>query len=1110
MAWVVNRTIHDAMLDQLCPDIVAKNMSEADREVLERERLRNATKGELGIFGEMQACFKGNTLMPGFLERDGAGQFVVDIGLGYDAQETRLAVKNGFVVFSFDLLPTNIRLIKDAVADDSRFVFVELQRQGDHWVVPELQQPPAGKGFAYVFNAAIADEETTVRFPENAPRSYTQSILDGKRNGAGIEVPVLPLKKFLPKWLSHIDYLKIDTQGYELKVMNGCLDMLQHTRYIAYEFSPWLMKRAHSGNPMELLQLLPRMGSLCYTASPAREHLRAGIPWPIETWYKYLDEGKSNGLGHNIRPNDPYGPWVDIFCYWPFVDAPSLQTAGAPPAPSGAAPMTKVATPALSDPSWVVNRTIHDAMLDQLCPDIVTKNMSEADREVLERERLRNATKGELGIFGEMQACFKGNTLMPGFLERDGVGQFVVDIGLGYDAQETRLAVKNGFVVFSFDLLPTNIRLIQDAVADDPRFVFVELQRQGDHWVVPELQQPPAGKGFAYVFNAAIADEETTVRFPENAPRSYTQSILDGKRNRGGIEVPVLPLKKFLPKWLSHIDYLKIDTQGYELKVMNGCLDMLQHTRYIAYEFSPWLMKRAHSGNPMELLQLLPRMGSLCYTASPAREHLRAGIPWPIETWYKYLDEGKSNGLGHNIRPNDPYGPWVDIFCYWPFVDAPSLQTAGAPPAPSGAAPMTQVVQKLYSMPIPSPPPQPHSEPQHTLPPETTLTSDPSWVVNRTIHDAMLDQLCPDIVAKNMSEADREVLERERLRNATKGELGIFGEMQACFKGNTLMPGFLERDGAGQFVVDIGLGYDAQETRLAVKNGFVVFSFDLLPTNIRLIKDAVADDSRFVFVELQRQGDHWVVPELQQPPAGKGFAYVFNAAIADEETTVRFPENAPRSYTQSILDGKRNRGGIEVPVLPLKKFLPKWLSHIDYLKIDTQGYELKVMNGCLDMLQHTRYIAYEFSPWLMKRAHSGNPMELLQLLPRMGSLCYTASPAREHLRAGIPWPIETWYKYLDEGKSNGLGHNIGRNDPYGPWVDIFCYWPFVDSPSFRTDAPAAGFFGITASETTEPDSHGSIKVAAGVVPFPEEWRTHEVTFLVGLFFGVCCMKCLRL
>ena len=762
--------------------------------------------------------------------------------------------------------------------------------------------------------------------------------------------------------------------------------------------------------------------------------------------------------------------------------------------------------------AWVVNRTIHDAMLDQLCPDIVTKNMSEADREVLERERLRNATKGELGIFGEMQACFKGNTLMPGFLEREGAGQFVVDIGLGYDAQETRLAVKNGFVVFSFDLLPTNIRLIKEAVADDSRFAFVELQRQGEHWVVPELQQPPAGKGFAYVFNAAVADEETTVRFAENTPRSYTQSILDGKRNRGGIEVPVLPLKKFLPKWLSHIDYLKIDTQGYELKVMNGCLDMLQHTRYIAYEFSPWLMKRAHSGDPMELLQLLPRMGSLCYTASPAREHLRAGIPWPIKTWYKLLDEGKSNGLGHNVRPNDPYGPWVDIFCYWPFVDASVFQTPGAAAAPGFAAPVTQAVPKMYP---PSPPPQPQSEPQH-LPPATSLASDKSWVVNRTIHDAMLDQLCPDIVTKNMSEADREVLERERLRNATKGELGIFGEMQACFKGNTLMPGFLEREGAGQFVVDIGLGYDAQETRLAVKNGFVVFSFDLLPTNIRLIKEAVADDSRFAFVELQRQGEHWVVPELQQPPAGKGFAYVFNAAVADEETTVRFPENLPRSYTQSILDGKRNGAGIEVPVLPLKKFLPKWLSHIDYLKIDTQGYELKVMNGCLDMLQHTRYIAYEFSPWLMKRAHSGDPMELLQLLPRMGSLCYTASPAREHLRAGIPWPIKTWYKLLDEGKSNGLGHNIRPNDPYGPWVDIFCYWPFVDAPvwSFQSGDPTAGFVaGSTASETPETpeyDSHGSIKVSAGVVPFPEEWRTHEVTFLVGLLFGIFCMKCLRL
>ena len=1106
-------------------------MSEADREVLERERLRNATRGELGIFGEMQACFKGNTLMPGFLERDGAGQFVVDIGLGYDAKETRLAVKNGFVVLSFDLLPTNIRLFQQAVKDDSRYVFVELQKQGEQWVLPELQQPPAGSGFAYVFNAAIADEETTIRFPENAARSYTQSILDGKRNGAGIEVPVLPLRKFLPKWLGHIDYLKVDTQGYELKVLNGCFDMLQHTRYIAYEFSPWLMKRAHSGSPMELLQLLPTMGSLCYTASPPHEHLRAGIPWPIETWYKHLDEGKSTGPGikHNVPPNDPYGPWVDIFCYWPFRDAPNSQTAAAPPPTSLPTPMTQAAPkayplassqsqqpqsppqlPQAGDTTWVINRTIQDVMLDQLCPEQVTKNMSEADREVLERERLRNATRGELGIFGEMQACFKGNTLMPGFLERDGAGQFVVDIGLGYDAKETRLAVKNGFVVLSFDLLPTNIRLFQQAVKDDSRYVFVELQKQGEQWVLPELQQPPAGSGFAYVFNAAIADEETTIRFPENAARSYTQSILDGKRNGAGIEVPVLPLRKFLPKWLGHIDYLKVDTQGYELKVLNGCFDMLQHTRYIAYEFSPWLMKRAHSGSPMELLQLLPTMGSLCYTASPPHEHLRAGIPWPIETWYKHLDEGKSTGPGikHNVPPNDPYGPWVDIFCYWPFRDAPNSQTAAAPPPTSLPTPMTQAAPKAYPL-ASSQSQQPQS------PPQLPQAGDTTWVINRTIQDVMLDQLCPEQVTKNMSEADREVLERERLRNATRGELGIFGEMQACFKGNTLMPGFLERDGAGQFVVDIGLGYDAKETRLAVKNGFVVLSFDLLPTNIRLFQQAVKDDSRYVFVELQKQGEQWVLPELQQPPAGSGFAYVFNAAIADEETTIRFPENAARSYTQSILDGKRNGAGIEVPVLPLRKFLPKWLGHIDYLKVDTQGYELKVLNGCLDMLQRTRYIAYEFSPWLMKRAHSGNPMELLQLLPTMGSLCYTASPPFEYLRAGIPWPIETWYKHLDEGKSTGPGikHNVPPNDPYGPWVDIFCYWPFRDVSSFQIEPPTVSPFGSFAGTevvgVVDSDSHGNVRVSAGIVPFPHEWRTHELTFLVGLIFGACCVKCLR-
>ena len=54
------------------------------------------------------------------LPRDGgAGQWVVDIGLGSDASETLAAVRSGFVVFSFEPLLANIQSIRAIVAKSS-------------------------------------------------------------------------------------------------------------------------------------------------------------------------------------------------------------------------------------------------------------------------------------------------------------------------------------------------------------------------------------------------------------------------------------------------------------------------------------------------------------------------------------------------------------------------------------------------------------------------------------------------------------------------------------------------------------------------------------------------------------------------------------------------------------------------------------------------------------------------------------------------------------------------------------------------------------------------------------------------------------------------------
>ena len=696
---------------------------------------------------------------------------------------------------------------------------------------------------------------------------------------------------------------------------------------------------------------------------------------------------------------------------------------------------------------WIINRTIRDVAKDHHCPPKVLEGSDGAVRAALEEERQRKSANGEIGIFEELRGCFGGNGKMPGFLQDpQGAGRFVIDIGLGPTAEETHLAVRHGFVVFSFDMLPANIKRLRDKVANDNRYRFVELQKDGGKWVVPDLPLPPSDGGFSYVFNAAISDEEMTVTFAQSQGPAFDLSINDGKK--GDVEVPVLPLHKLLPKWLEHVEYLKIDTQGFELKVLRGCEELLQEgrVRYVTYEFSPWLMKRAKSGDPLELLRMMPRMGAICYNASPNWEHLRDGAPTALEAWYEHLDGGDFTGWGHPVRKNDPWGPWVDILCYWPF----------------------QTGQKAASevRSIPAPAVQSVPEPEvRSIPPAASGSSAPletmPWIINRTIRDVAKDHHCPPKVLEGSDGAVRAALEEERQRKSANGEIGIFEELRGCFGGNGKMPGFLQDpQGAGRFVIDIGLGPTAEETHLAVRHGFVVFSFDMLPANIKRLRDKVANDNRYRFVELQKDGGKWVVPDLPLPPSDGGFSYVFNAAISDEEMTVTFAQSQGPAFDLSINDGKK--GDVEVPVLPLHKLLPKWLEHVEYLKIDTQGFELKVLRGCEELLQEgrVRYVTYEFSPWLMKRAKSGDPLELLRMMPRMGAICYNASPNWEHLRDGAPTALEAWYEHLDGGDFTGWGHPVRKNDPWGPWVDILCYWPFQTGQKAASEvrsipAPAA-------------------------------------------------------
>ena len=167
-------------------------------------------------------------------------------------------------------------------------------------------EPPEG-GHVFIFHAAVGSKTGRAAISGNG---NVGSVMSGQG-----EIPVLDLDDVIPKWATSIYFLKIDTQGYELNVLEGSMRLLQSNRirYILFEFSPELMVRGKTGEPLTLLGMLPALDYVCFDMMG--EHLTLPRPSSLGKFYADLLGWHKYGPGiEHPKSVEGFGPWDDIMC----------------------------------------------------------------------------------------------------------------------------------------------------------------------------------------------------------------------------------------------------------------------------------------------------------------------------------------------------------------------------------------------------------------------------------------------------------------------------------------------------------------------------------------------------------------------------------------------------------------------------------------------------------------------------------------------------------------------------------------------------------------------------------------------------------------------------
>jgi len=319
--------------------------------------------------------------------------------------------------------------------------------------------------------------------------------------------------------------------------------------------------------------------------------------------------------------------------------------------------------------------------------------------------------KVPFGVFPMLRhmGCTHNNLEVPHLISASpGEGRLIVDVGLSYDGQEMMAAVSRGFNVIGFEMLPDNLAELKARYKGAPNVIFLSPEWVDGSWRWPaSVSAPPPiganGKGTAFILEAGLDEAAGVTTIKAGQGKSYGSKLGNvtvgtpgssgqiparrrrllrashGKLKRTGYDAQVKAAKldDVLPIWAKRVFLLKIDTQGWEYRVLAGARNVLSQGifSYVQFEFSPWLMKRASAGSPLALASLLPDLGGVCFDMM-GRSHSAIRRPSvPLSAYVEHLDSGRHSKAkpelaklsGDPMRHmKDPFGPWDDITCFFP------------------------------------------------------------------------------------------------------------------------------------------------------------------------------------------------------------------------------------------------------------------------------------------------------------------------------------------------------------------------------------------------------------------------------------------------------------